>query len=90
MKLVIGLVLLFPIAILAQTVAPAAGTTVNASALGSVFGWFETNWGLVATILLGVSESLSLLFPSTTGFGGILASLIGFLKTIGTKPPAVS
>jgi hypothetical protein len=55
--------------------------------MSAVFTWISTNWALIATVLLGVSESLSIVFPSTTGFGGILAGLIKFLQGLGTKPP---
>lgn len=89
MKKLFLVLFLFPVLVLAQAVAP-AGTVPNSSGLSGLIAWFEANWGVIATILLGVSESLALIFPASSGFGGILASIIGFLKNIGTKPPAVS
>lgn len=55
--------------------------------MSQILTWFGANWGLVASVLLGVSESLSLAFPSESGFGGILSGVIKGLKSIGTKPP---
>ena len=85
-KLFLLVLVLLPTLAFAQ----ASGTAPNASGFSGLVAWFEANWGVIATILLGISESLALIFPATSGFGGILASIIGFLKNIGTKPPAVS
>lgn len=49
--------------------------------------WLMTNWGLVASVLLGVSESLSLIFPSQNGFGGIVSGIVKALQSIGAKAP---
>lgn len=54
----------------------------------AVIAWLMANWGMIAAILLGVSEALALAFPATTGFGGILAGIIKFLKGLGAKDPA--
>lgn len=50
--------------------------------------WLMANWGMIATVLLGLSEALALMFPASTGFGGILAGVIKFLKGLGAKDPA--
>ena len=42
---------------------------------------------LILSCLLGFSEALALLFPSSSGFGGILAGLIKILKGAGIKEP---
>lgn len=89
MKIILALVFLFPVVLLAQSpvVAP---VVVAPSGVSSVVQWLVANYGMIATVLLGISESLALIFPSPSGFGGILASLIGFLKKIGTKPPSAA
>jgi len=55
--------------------------------MSAVISWLVANWGMIASVLLGVSESLALAFPSSTGFGGILAGVIKFVKGLGVKPP---
>lgn len=55
-----------------------------------VISWISANWAMIASILLGISECLSLAFPSTTGFGGILAGIVKFIKGLNVKPPTVN
>ncbi len=50
-----------------------------------IFAWIAVNWGVVPSILLGISELLALVFPSKTGFGGILAGFITFLSGLKEK-----
>lgn len=47
--------------------------------------WILANWGLIATILLGISEALALI-PGLDS-KGIIAGLINFLKGLGVKDP---
>lgn len=47
--------------------------------------WLVANWGLIATVLLGISEALALI-PGIQA-NSILTGLINFLKSIGTKDP---
>lgn len=47
--------------------------------------WLMNNYGLVASMLLIISEGLALAFPSGSGFGGILAGVIKTLKGLGVK-----
>ena len=49
--------------------------------------WLMNNWGMIATVLLGVSESMAVAFPSSTKAGGIIAGIVKFLKQLGTKDP---
>jgi hypothetical protein len=55
--------------------------------MSAIVAWIVANWGMVATVLLGISEALALAFPSSSGFGGIIAGIISFLKGLGAKPP---
>lgn len=87
MKIILVLVFLFPVMLLAQA-APVPPVVVAPTGVSSVFQWLVANYGMIATVLLGISESLALIFPSPSGFGGILAAIKGFLIRIGTKPPA--
>lgn len=50
--------------------------------------WLMQNWAMVATVLLGISEALAVVFPASTGVGGILAGVIKVLKGAGVKPPS--
>lgn len=52
-----------------------------------MIAWMTANWGMLAAVALGISESLALLFPSQSGFGGLLAGMIKFLKMFGIKDP---
>jgi hypothetical protein len=54
----------------------------------AVIAWLMANWGMIATILLGVSEALALAFPASSGFGGIVAGIVKFLKGLGVKDPS--
>jgi hypothetical protein len=56
--------------------------------MSAVIAWLMANWGMIATVLLGISEALAVVFPSSTGFGGILAGIIKFLQGLGAQPPA--
>lgn len=47
--------------------------------------WLSANWGLVASLLLGVSEALSLI-PGLKA-NGILDMLIKGLKALGAQQP---
>ena len=47
--------------------------------------WIIEHYGLMLSVMLGLSEALALIFPASTGFGGILAGLIKLLKSVGTK-----
>lgn len=47
--------------------------------------WLSANYGLVASALLIVSEGLALVFPATSGFGGVIAGVIKGLKSFGVK-----
>lgn len=47
--------------------------------------WMIDHYSLLATILLGISEVLSLIFPPQSGVGGILAAIIKVLKQAGVK-----
>lgn len=85
-KLLIISLVLFPVLVLAQ--AAPAPTVPNSSGLTGLIAWLEANWGLIASVLLGISESLALIFPASSGFGGIIASAIGFLKKIGAQQPS--
>lgn len=58
--------------------------------MSAVIAWLVANWGIIATVLLGISEALAVIFPSSTGAGGIIAGIISFLKSLGAKPPASS
>ena len=49
--------------------------------------WLIDHAPIVLSICLGVSESLALAFPPATGFGGILAGIIKFVKMLGGKEP---
>lgn len=49
--------------------------------------WIVSNFPVILGVLLGISEALGLLFPSESGFGGILAGIIKFLKSVGAKDP---
>lgn len=55
--------------------------------MSSAISWLSANYGVIASVLLGVSECLALLFPSSSGFGGILAGVIKFLKGLNVQPP---
>jgi hypothetical protein len=56
--------------------------------MSAIWAWFLAHYGMIASVLLGVSESLAVAFPSSTGFGGIIAGLIKFLQSLGAKPAA--
>ena len=56
--------------------------------MSAIIAWLMSNWGMVASILLVISEALAFVFPASTGFGGILAGIVKFLQSIGTKPPS--
>lgn len=56
--------------------------------MSAVIAWIVANWATIATVLLGVSEALALVFPPTSGFGGILAGLIKWIKGLGVKDPS--
>lgn len=47
--------------------------------------WLTANWAFIATILLGISEMLSLI-PALKS-NGIVQGVINFLKSIGAKEP---
>lgn len=47
--------------------------------------WIIDHYSILTTILLGVSEILSLIFPPESGVGGILAGIIKALKKAGVK-----
>lgn len=49
--------------------------------------WLTTNLPLILGVLLAISEGLSLLFPASTGAGGILAGIVKVLKALGAKEP---
>lgn len=49
--------------------------------------WLVAHAALVLSILLGLSETLALVFPSSTGFGGVLAAIVKGLKALGAKDP---
>lgn len=49
--------------------------------------WLTEHLPIVLSILLGLSEGLALAFPSTTGFGGVLAGVVKALKGLGAKAP---
>jgi len=55
-----------------------------------MIAWIMAHMDLIVAVLLGLSETLALVFPSETGFGGILAGAVKFLKGIAAKqaPPA--
>lgn len=52
-----------------------------------IIGWLAKNWGSIASALLLVSEGLAMMFPASTGFGGILAGLIKFIKGLNVQSP---
>lgn len=49
--------------------------------------WILANWGTIATVLLAISEALSLI-PSLKS-NGIILGIINFLKSVGVKEPEV-
>lgn len=44
------------------------------------------NKDLIGAALLAISELLAVLFPSSTGFGGIIAGVVKLLKKALNKP----
>ena len=56
--------------------------------MSAIIAWIAANWMTVATVLLGISEALHLVFPSSSGFGGFIGSIITWLKGLGVKDPA--
>ena len=53
--------------------------------------WLVDHWPAIVAALLAVSEGLAVLFPSQSGFGGILAGIVKVLKALGAakdKPAA--
>ncbi len=50
-----------------------------------MLAWITANWGLIATVLLGISETLSLI-PALHS-NGLIQGLINFLKSVGAQPP---
>lgn len=50
--------------------------------------WLIDHLMPIVGVLLGISEALAVAFPSESGFGGILAGFIKFLKAIGAKDKA--
>lgn len=49
--------------------------------------WLIAHEEIVLSVLLGLSEILALIFPASTGFGGIVAGLVKMLKKVGAKKP---
>ena len=77
-----------PVVVGAPPVQAPVGQVIQAPVQStSVFSWFAANWSIIASVLLGISEALGLVFPSSSGFGGILAGIIKFLSGVGIKPP---
>lgn len=72
----------------AQMPSPAIAAVVPPAASLGVIGWLAQNWGTIASALLLVSEGLAMVFPATTGFGGILAGIIKFTKGLKVQPPS--
>jgi hypothetical protein len=58
--------------------------------MSAVIAWLMANWMLIASALLGISEALHVIFPSSDGFGGFVNAVIQFLKGIGAKDPGQS
>lgn len=52
-----------------------------------MLSWLIAHEELVLAVLLGVSELLALLFPASSGFGGIVAGMVKVLKKLGAKKP---
>jgi hypothetical protein len=53
----------------------------------AVISWMMGHSAIEMAVLLGISEALALVFPSDSGFGGMLAGLIKALKGLGAKEP---
>lgn len=53
----------------------------------ALIGWLSSHLVVILGVLLAISEALAVLFPADSGFGGILAGLIKFLKGFGAKEP---
>lgn len=53
--------------------------------MAAVLAWFMANWGMIAGVLLAISEALHIAFPADSGFGGFINGAIQFLKGIGAK-----
>lgn len=55
--------------------------------MAALIAWLSLHWAVIASVLLGVSEALAVVFPSSTGFGGMIAGLIKILKSFGAQAP---
>lgn len=64
-----------------QAFAQAAGAP--ASGIGAIWEWIVSNWGLLATVLLGLSESLALI-PGCAS-NSILQLILNVLKALAPK-----
>jgi hypothetical protein len=50
-----------------------------------MIAWMMAHAELILAVLLGLSETLALIFPASSGVGGILAAVISVLKKLGAK-----
>lgn len=82
--IIVCLVLLSAFAFAAETIAPGSTTITAQAAQPTVMQWLTANLATVFLVLLGISESLSLL-PWFKG-NGILDMIIKALRTLAGKP----
>lgn len=67
---------------IAQNASPTPAASASSSG-SNILSWLETNWSMICTFLLAISEGLGF-----TKFGGILSSIFSVLKQLGANTPS--
>jgi hypothetical protein len=80
-KFILFSILLIGSYVFAQSASP---TPAPAASSGFVT-WLESNWGMICSFLLALSEGLGF-----TKLGGILNAVFGVLKSLGSNTPSGS